>query len=48
MAYIDKYNIDISSWSIAKFRYALDFNLNKKYNLNNVLIFTKFYTMLYE
>jgi hypothetical protein len=44
LTYVEQYGLDICDWNLAKFKTPLDFNLNVKPNLNNVLIFTKYYT----
>lgn len=48
MTYLEQYNLDISEWNLAKFKTPLDFNLNVKPNLSNVLIFTKYYTYFHQ
>lgn len=44
LTYIEKFGVDISQWSLGKFKSALEFYLNHKFNLTNILIFTKYYT----
>lgn len=48
LTYVEQYGLDISDWNLAKFKTPLDFNLNVKPNLNNVLIFTKYYTYYHQ
>ena len=48
MTYLERYNVDINGWDLSSFKTPLDFNLNTKFNLNNVLIFTKFYTYYHQ
>ena len=48
LTYLEHYNLDISDWNLSKFKTPLDFNLNVKPNLNNVLIFTKYYTWYHQ
>lgn len=47
LTYVEKYGVDISSWNLGSFKSALDFHLNQRPNINNVLIFTKYYTYYY-
>jgi hypothetical protein len=42
------YGIDISGWNLNTFKGPLEFNLNERFNLNNVLIFTKYYTYYHQ
>jgi hypothetical protein len=46
MSYVEKFNVDLSEWSLAPFKRAVDFHLNgpRGLNLTPVLIFTKYYT----
>jgi hypothetical protein len=48
LTYLEQYRLDISEWNLSKFKSPLDFNLNVKPNLNNVLIFTKYYTYFHQ
>jgi hypothetical protein len=48
MTYLEQYKLDISEWNLAKFKTPLDFNLNVKPNLSNILIFTKYYTYFHQ
>ena len=48
LTYLEQYKLDISEWNLAKFKTPLDFNLNVKPNLSNVLIFTKYYTYFHQ
>ena len=48
MTYLEQYKLDISEWNLAKFKTPLDFNLNVKPNISNVLIFTKYYTYFHQ
>jgi hypothetical protein len=48
LTYLEAYQLDISDWNLAKFKTPLDFNLNVKPNLSNVLIFTKYYTYYHQ
>ena len=47
LTYVEKYGVDISSWNLGSFKSALNFHLNQRPNINNVLIFTKYYTYYY-
>lgn len=42
--YLERNDVDISSWKMSRFRSALDFYLNYTFDLNKVLTFTRFYT----
>ena len=44
IAYLERQDVNISSWKIGKFRSALDFYLNQSFDLNKVLTFIRFYT----
>lgn len=48
LTYLEHYQVNIASWSLASFKTPLEFNLNEKPNLNNVLIFTKYYTYYHQ
>ncbi len=48
MTYLERYSIDIGNWNFAGFKNGIDFHLNHRFNLNNVLIFTKYYTYYHE
>jgi len=48
MTYLEQYRLDISEWNMGKFKTPLDFNLNVKPNMSNVLIFTKYYTYYHQ
>ena len=48
MTYLEKYGVDISEWSINSFKGPLEFNLNQRFNLSNVLVFTKYYTYFHD
>lgn len=48
MTYVERYSVDIGEWEFGGFKSAIDFYLNEKLNLNNVLIFTKYYTYYHE
>ena len=48
LTYLEQYKLDISEWNLAKFKTPLDFNLNVKPSLSNVLIFTKYYTYFHQ
>jgi len=48
LTYVEKYGVDIGEWNLSKFKGALDFHLNQRFNLNNVLIFTKYYTCFHQ
>ena len=43
IAYAQKFDYSISQWDLNKFRSAIDFYLNTRFNLNNLLIFSKFF-----
>jgi hypothetical protein len=46
--YIEKFRVDIGSWNIERFKPALDFYLNRSFNISNIMIFTKFYTNYHQ
>jgi len=48
MTYLETYAVDISDWSLASFKGPLEFNLNERFNLSNVLVFTKYYTYYHD
>lgn len=48
LTYAKKYGIQIGEWNLGQFKTALDFHLNQRPNLNNVLIFTKYYTYFHQ
>lgn len=41
--FVEKYDVDISSFDMSKFRPALDFYLNHTFDLNKILTFSRFY-----
>ena len=45
--YANRYDVDVSSYPIQRFRAGLDYYLNKNFNLNKVMTFTKFYQRYY-
>ena len=45
--YANRYNVDVGSYPLHKFRSALDYYLNKNFNLSKVMIFVKFYQKHY-
>ena len=42
-SYCDRYSVDTSRWNLGQFRGALDYYINDRFDLNKVMIFTKFY-----
>ena len=42
--FVEKYDIDISTFDMSKFRPALDFYLNHTFDMNKILTFSRFYT----
>jgi hypothetical protein len=40
--------VSIGEWNLGAFKQALDFHLNQRPNINNVLIFTKYYTYYHQ
>ena len=46
--YCDRYNVDISRFPIHRFHSAIDYYLNKKFDLSKIMIFTKFYKKYYS
>jgi len=43
IVYLEKNAIDISAWPLKNFRSAVDFYLNKAFNMSNMLTFTRYY-----
>lgn len=48
LTYLEQYQVNIANWSLSSFKTPLEFNLNEKPNINNVLIFTKYYTYYHQ
>ena len=48
MAYLEKYGVDIGEWNLKSFKTPLDFHLNQRFSLKNVLIFSKYYTYFHQ
>lgn len=48
MTYVEKFGVNIAEWNLSQFKTALDFYLNQRFNLNNVLIFSKYYTYFHQ
>ena len=48
MTFLEKYRVNISEWSLNQFKSALNFYLNVRFDINNVLIFTKYYTYYHQ
>ena len=43
MNYSDRYDVNLGDYPLNKFRSALDYYLNKNFDLNKVMTFLKFY-----
>jgi hypothetical protein len=48
LTYCEKFQVSIANWNLGAFKTPLEFNLNQLPNLNNVLIFTKWYTYYHQ
>ena len=42
-SYVERYQVNISTWEISRFRSAIDFYLNHSFDINKLLTFSRFY-----
>lgn len=46
--YCEHYDVNVSKWQLEKFRSALNYYLNEKFDLNKICLFNKFYTAFFQ